>query len=116
MSKKRALQAKAVFGELTLGEALKVAENDFDEIDVYVDGEYYESYRYWTCCCIEGKKMLELHEDEETAWSFLLGLKVRINGSRIKLIDRNMGSNEEIELALCERNEIDLAAKFMKLT
>jgi hypothetical protein len=113
MSKKRALQAKAVFGELTLGEVLKASENDCREIDVYVDGEYYDSYRYWTCRCIKGKKIIELHNPP--AWSFLLGLKVRINGSRIKLIDRTMGSNEEVELAFCESKEIDLAAKFMHL-
>jgi hypothetical protein len=111
MSKKLALQAKAVFGELTLREVLDAVKDDCHGIDVYVDGEFYDSYKQWET----DKKALYLKQHDETDWSFLLKLKVRFRGNHVELMGRDMGAKEEIKLAFCEPKEIDLKSKIMQL-
>jgi hypothetical protein len=109
------LQAKAVLGGLTLKDILDAVKDDCREIDVYVDGEYYDSYpwRSWSM----DKKGLFLNEDEETMWSFELNLKVRIEDNRILLIGRDLGaSGTDISLALCQFKEINLKSKIFQFS
>jgi len=101
---KQALQAKAVFGQLTLGDVFKAIQNrgHFDAIAVYVDDTKYDIYSHWK----KTKSVLELSKKRNVAPELELKLDTKVKVvDNIVVLDRgkdmhavSLGFREFVEI------------------